>query len=80
MQRAKLHDLQNRLGFVVALARQVAERKEQATTAATLAAVEQQLEPSRLAREDTLCRESMHKPSVGGSVSGAPRSRSTGTF
>src|SRR5262249_33144686 len=28
----KLHDLQNRLGFVVALARQVAERKAQATT------------------------------------------------
>jgi transcriptional regulator with XRE-family HTH domain len=59
LQRARLHDLQNRLGFVVALARQVAERKEQAATAATLAAVEQQLEPSRLAREDTLCRESM---------------------
>jgi transcriptional regulator with XRE-family HTH domain len=59
LQRAKLHDLQNRLGFVVALARQVAERKEQAATAAALAAVEQQLEPSRLAREDTLCRESM---------------------
>ena len=59
VQRARLHDLQNRLGFVVALARQVAERKEQAATAATLAAVEQQLEPSRLAREDTLCRESM---------------------
>jgi hypothetical protein len=59
VQRARLHDLQKRLGFVVALARQVAERKEQAATAATLAAVEQQLEPSRLAREDTLCRESM---------------------
>lgn len=57
--QVKLHDLQNRLGFVVALARQVAERKEQTATAATLAAVEQQLEPSRLVREDTLCRASM---------------------
>ena len=56
---AKLHDLQNRLGFVVALARQVAERKGQTVTAATLAAVEQQLEQSRLVREDTLCHDSM---------------------
>lgn len=59
--QVKLHDLQNRLGFVVALARQVAERKGQTVTAGTLAAVEQQLEPSRLVREDTLCRESMTK-------------------
>ena len=57
--QVKLHDLQNRLGFIVALARQVAERKEQTATAATLATVGQQLEPSRLVREDTLCRESM---------------------
>lgn len=59
VREAKLHDLQNRLGFVVALARQVAERKEQQATAGTLAAVEQRLERSRLAREDTLCHESM---------------------
>ena len=57
--KAKLHDLQNRLGFVVALARQVAERHSQRVTADALVAVEQWLEPSRLAREDTLCRESM---------------------
>jgi transcriptional regulator with XRE-family HTH domain len=56
---AKLHDLQNRLGFVVSLARQVAERKAQATTAEALTAVERRLEPARLVREDTLCRESM---------------------
>ena len=59
VREAKLHDLQNRLGFVVALARQVAERKGQAATAEALAAAEQRLEPSRLVREDTLCRESM---------------------
>jgi transcriptional regulator with XRE-family HTH domain len=55
----KLHDLQNRLGFVVALGRQVAERKAQAATAVALAAVERRLEPARLAREDTFCRQSM---------------------
>ncbi len=57
--QVKLHDLQNRLGFVVGLARQVAERKAQGATAEALAVVERRLEPSRLAREDTLCRESM---------------------
>ena len=59
LAEVKMHDLQNRLGFVVALARQVAARKDQPETAAKLAAVEQQLEPSRLVREDTLCRDSM---------------------
>jgi two-component sensor histidine kinase len=59
VREAKLHDLQNRLGFVVALARQVAERKNDGATAEALAAAQRRLEPSRLAREDTLCRESM---------------------
>ena len=59
VREAKLHDVQNRLGFVVALARQVAERKNDGATAETLAAVQRQLQSSRLAREDTLCRESM---------------------
>ena len=57
--RVKLHDLQNRLGFVVALAREVAEQARDSATAATLAVVERQLEHSRLVREDTLCRDSM---------------------
>ena len=57
--QAKLHDLQNRLGFVIGLARDVAKRKGQTETVASLTNVEEQLEPSRLAREDTLCRESM---------------------
>jgi transcriptional regulator with XRE-family HTH domain len=57
--RARLHDLQNRLGFVVRLAREVAARRGSAATAAALANVERRLEQSRLAREDTLCRESM---------------------
>lgn len=57
--QAKPHDLQNRLGFVVAVARQVAARHGDAEKASALAAVEEQLERSRLVREDTLCRESM---------------------
>jgi transcriptional regulator with XRE-family HTH domain len=57
--QAKLHELQNRLGFVVALARAAAARLSDEPTRAALAAVEQRLEHARLAREDTLCRESM---------------------
>jgi len=59
VREAKLHDLQNRLGFIVVLARQVAEQKSDDVAREALAAVEQRLEPSRLAREGTLCRESM---------------------
>jgi hypothetical protein len=57
--RVRLHDLQNRLGYVVELAREVAERQEKVEVAKRLRGVEQALEPSILAREDTLCRESM---------------------
>lgn len=59
LAQAKVHDLQNRLGFVVGLARQVAQRHEQPDKASALASVEAQLERSRLVREDTLCRDSM---------------------
>jgi transcriptional regulator with XRE-family HTH domain len=59
LDRAKVLDLQNRLGFLLTLARRVAERKGEHETSACLAALEQRLERSRLAREDTLCRESM---------------------
>ena len=54
-----MHDLQNRLGFVLTLARRVAGRRGEHETSARLAALEQRLNRSRLAREDTLCRESM---------------------
>ncbi len=57
--QAKLRDLQNRLGFIVALARAVAERHQDSPAAAALSNVEAQLERSRLVREDTLGRESM---------------------
>jgi transcriptional regulator with XRE-family HTH domain len=57
--RAKLYDVQNRLGFILTLARELAERANDAATANRLHAVEQQLERARLAREDTLGREAM---------------------
>jgi transcriptional regulator with XRE-family HTH domain len=56
---AKLRDRQNRLGFVVELARQAARRCGNSQLESRLAACGAALEPSRLAREDTLCKESM---------------------
>ena len=51
---ARLRNLQNRLGFTVALARQVAERNpEFRGRVADLTRFEETLEPSRLAREET---------------------------
>ncbi len=60
VRHAKLNDLQNRLGFVTGLARQLAAaHSEFAPALDRLSDAEQQLERARLAREDTLCRESM---------------------
>jgi transcriptional regulator with XRE-family HTH domain len=60
VRHGKLHDVQNRLGFLVALAKGfAADRPEFESVFSHLSAVEQQLERARLAREDTLCRESM---------------------
>lgn len=56
VREAKVRDLQNRLGFVVGLARRLAERAHDGHTARVLGDVEAQLYRSRLAREDTLCR------------------------
>lgn len=56
---AKLHDLQNRLGFVTAVARRLAEAKGEGEKAALLARREADLVRSRLAREDTLCHDSL---------------------
>jgi transcriptional regulator with XRE-family HTH domain len=58
-EQARVHNLQNRLGFVVALARELAQRKgRQDAQLQTLAELEAVLEESRLAREDTFCQES----------------------
>jgi transcriptional regulator with XRE-family HTH domain len=48
--QAKLHDLQNTLGFVVTLARELAEREAATQAAAMLREVEARLERSKLAR------------------------------
>ena len=58
VQEAKLRDLQNRLGFVVTLARQVAERKFP-DRVQPLGRLEQVLEQSRLAKDDNLCKAAM---------------------
>ncbi|MEQ1935691.1 MAG: helix-turn-helix transcriptional regulator [Fimbriimonadaceae bacterium] len=54
--QAKLRNAQNRLGYLVRLAREVTQSEEKVLV---LTAREQELEEARLAREDTLCRESM---------------------
>jgi transcriptional regulator with XRE-family HTH domain len=59
VREAKLRDLQNRLGFVVSLARSLAVRGDDREKTAALGDLEVQLDPSRLARADTLCRASM---------------------
>lgn len=57
---SKLHDVQNRLGFVVAVAKAFAARHANFSHAnENLTKAEHQLERARLAREDTLGRESM---------------------
>jgi transcriptional regulator with XRE-family HTH domain len=58
---AKAKNLQNRLGFMVALARQVAERKPQfESRLSELRQFEGALEPSRLAREETFGQGHAH--------------------
>ncbi len=59
VREAKVRDLQNRLGFVVGLARQLAVRVGDGRKARSLLDLEAALDRSRLAREDTLCRSSL---------------------
>jgi transcriptional regulator with XRE-family HTH domain len=58
-QAAKARDLQNRLGYVTNVARRLAESRGDREKAELLAMEESTLERSRLAREDTLCHESL---------------------
>jgi transcriptional regulator with XRE-family HTH domain len=55
--QAKLFNVQNRLGFLVNLARRVADRRGETEAVQRLAAVEQPLEEARLAKEDTFGRD-----------------------
>jgi len=59
---AKIYDLQNRLGYIVSVARLVAEDRGEAEKTAKLRSYEETLAHSRLMREDTLCNESMTNP------------------
>jgi hypothetical protein len=59
IKSAKVNDLQNRLGFVTAIACEVAESNGEATTVERLRRHEAELERSMLVREDTLCNERM---------------------
>lgn len=59
VREVKLRDLQNRLGFVVSLARRLAERARDACRAHALRELETDLERSRLVRDDTLCKASL---------------------
>jgi transcriptional regulator with XRE-family HTH domain len=56
VDQAKLSNVQNRLGYLVGLARQVAEKRGDYAAAAGFLQVEQTLEDARLAKEDTLGR------------------------
>jgi hypothetical protein len=57
VDRAKRSNVQNRLGFLVNLARQVATERGESAAVLQLVDVEQGLEDARLAKEDTLGRE-----------------------
>jgi transcriptional regulator with XRE-family HTH domain len=61
--RAILNNAQNRLGYLVHLAGQIAEAlPERQDAVRVLSRWEKELENSRLAREGTLCRDSMPEP------------------
>jgi hypothetical protein len=57
VDQAKLANLQNRLGYLVTLARTAAERRGDAGAAQALTDAAHRLEEARLAKEDTLGRE-----------------------
>jgi transcriptional regulator with XRE-family HTH domain len=59
VRNAKLQDRQNRLGFAVSLASEVAEGKRESEKAQKLRRWLDLLERARLAREDTFCHDSM---------------------
>lgn len=58
-REAKQRDIQNRLGFIVTLGRQVAEKRCADTARDMLRQAGEALERARLVREDTLCQGSL---------------------
>lgn len=59
VREANARGIQNRLGFIVTLARQVAEHRADSEASARFREVEQLLAPLRSVREDTLCQISL---------------------
>ena len=59
VRNAKVRDRQNRLGFTVSLASEVAESRRDSERTLRLRQCLQVLESARLAREDTFCHDSM---------------------
>lgn len=59
VRQAKVHDVTNRLGFVLTLAREVAEQRGPQAAAEKLHLLESTLQRSLLAQEDTFCHERM---------------------
>ena len=59
IREAKVRDAQNRLGFIVMLARQVAEQRGDNVARDRLRQAEETLDRARLVREDTLCQASL---------------------
>ena len=59
VRNARLHDLQNRLGFALSLASEVAVGMNDRSREGHLRQYVEVLENSRLAREDTFCHDSM---------------------
>lgn len=56
VKQAKIYDLQNRLGFVVSLARRLSEKTAETERTIALSNLEATLDRSRLAREDSFPR------------------------
>lgn len=59
VEAVKVKDLQNRLGFLTTLARKVAEKSGNSEKYKLLKKREEELEKSRLVKQDLLCRENM---------------------
>ena len=59
LRETKLHDLQNRLGFVVTVARELAARTGDPAGAKKLAEVERELTNSRLQKEDAFASDTL---------------------
>lgn len=59
IRNVKVRDRQNRLGFAVSLASEVAERKNDGERTRKLRQCLEVLDSARLAREDTFCHDSM---------------------